>query len=79
MDLSKVWRSILVKRLSINGFIILNHWDLYPKFLSEVGPLVNNEKIKYVEDIIDGIENAPSAFLGLLEGKNLGKLLIRVN
>ena len=79
MDLSKVWRSILVKRLSINGFIILNHWDLYPKFLSEVGPLVNSEKIKYVEDIVDGIENAPSAFLGLLEGKNLGKLLVRVN
>ncbi len=79
MDLSKVWRSILVKRLSINGFIILNHWDLYPKFLSEVGPLVNSEKIKYVEDIVDGIENAPTAFLGLLEGKNLGKLLVRVN
>jgi NADPH-dependent curcumin reductase CurA len=79
MDLPKVWRSILVKRLSINGFIILNHWDLYPKFLSEVGPLVDSEKIKYVEDIVDGIENAPSAFLGLLEGKNLGKLLIRVN
>jgi len=76
--LPKMWRSILVKNLSVNGFIISDHWDQYSEFLSEVGPMVASGKIKYKEDIVVGLENAPKAFIGLLEGKNFGKLIVKV-
>ena len=76
--LRKMWRSILVKKLSVNGFIISDHWDQYSEFLSEVGPMVASGKIKYKEDIVVGLENAPKAFIGLLEGKNFGKLIVKV-
>lgn len=73
-----LWRPILVKFLSVNGFIISNHWDRFPAFLSEVAPKVAAGEIKVVEDIADGLENAPAAFIGLLEGKNMGKQIVRV-
>ena len=76
--LPKLWRSILVKQLSVNGFIISNHWDLYGQFLREVGPMLTSGQIAYEEDIVDGLENAPNAFIGLLEGKNMGKLIVKV-
>ena len=76
--LPKMWRSILVKKMSINGFIISDHWDQYSNFLSEVAPLVASGKITYKEDIVVGLENAPKAFIGLLEGKNFGKLIVKV-
>ncbi len=77
--LPKMWRSILIKHLSVTGFIISNHWDLYKQFLREVGPMLSSGDIAYQEHIIHGIENAPSAFAGLLEGQNLGKLIVKVN
>lgn len=73
-----LWRNILVKFLSVNGFIISNHWDRYPEFLGEIGPKVLSGEIKYVEDIAEGLENAPSAFIGLLQGKNMGKQIVKV-
>ena len=76
--LPKMWRSILVKKLSVNGFIISDQWDQYSEFLSEVGPMAASGKIKYKEDIVVGLENAPKAFVGLLEGKNFGKLIVKV-
>lgn len=77
-ELPKMWRSILVKRLSINGFIIFDHNDRYVEFLKEVGPQVAAGKIAVVEDIVEGLENAPEAFMGLLQGKNMGKLMVKV-
>ena len=76
--LPKLWRSILVKQLSVNGFIITNHWDLYGQFLREVGPMVACGQIAYEEDIVETLENAPNAFIGLLSGKNVGKLIVKV-
>jgi len=58
------WRSVLVKHLSINGFIISNHFDLYPKFLSEIGPKVAGGQIAVLEDIAEGLENARPPLAG---------------
>ena len=73
-----LWRTILVKFQSVNGFIITNHWDRYPIFLAEVAPKVLSGEIKVVEDIAEGLENAPEAFIGVLEGKNVGKQLVKL-
>jgi len=78
MSAPALWRPILVKFLSVNGFIISNHWDRLPTFLQEVGPKVANGEIKVVEDIAEGLENAPAAFIGLLEGRNVGKQLVKL-
>jgi NADPH-dependent curcumin reductase CurA len=74
----KIWRTILVNRLSVNGFIISDHWDHFSNFLTEVAPLVNNGQIKFIEDVTTGLENAPKTFIGMLEGKNHGKTVIKL-
>jgi NADPH-dependent curcumin reductase len=71
-------RMLLVQRAMIKGFIVSDHYDRFPAFLKEVTPLVREGRIKYREDIVDGLEAAPSALLGLFEGKNFGKMLVRV-
>lgn len=71
-------RSILVKRLSVRGFINYDHIELHDEFLREMGQWVRDGKIKYVEDIVQGLENAVDAFQGLLSGRNRGKLIIQV-
>ena len=69
-------RRTLVRRLTIRGFIV---FDFAPgDFLSEVGRWIREGRVRYREDIRDGLENAPAAFIGLLEGENFGKLLVRV-
>ena len=78
LSVPKIWRTILVKRLSINGFIISDHWKQFPNFLQEVEPLVNGGVIKYIEDITQGLENAPQQFIGMLDGKNHGKTVIQL-
>ncbi|KPA23134.1 NADPH-dependent curcumin reductase [Shimia sp. SK013] len=74
----RMWRSILVNFLSVNGFIISNHFDSYPDFLRDVGPMLAQGKLAFVEDIADGLENAPEAFRGLLNGRNKGKQLVKL-
>lgn len=76
--LPRVWRSILVKRLSINGFIIFDHWARFPEFLKEVAPKVAAGEIAYLEDITEGLENAPAAFISMLTGGNTGKNIVQV-
>ncbi len=73
-----LWRSILVKFLSVNGFIISNHFDRYPEFLSEIAPKVASGEIKYLEDVADGLENAPAAFMAMLKGGNTGKQIVKL-
>jgi NADPH-dependent curcumin reductase len=69
-------RSTLVKRLTVRGFIV---WDFEPgDFVNEVGRWIREGHIRYREDLRDGLENAPAAFMGLLQGENFGKLLVRV-
>jgi NADPH-dependent curcumin reductase CurA len=71
--------SVLRKRLTVRGFIVWDFAAREPDFLRDVGDWVRTGRLKYREDIVDGLENAPAAFLGLLEGRNFGKLLVKVS
>lgn len=70
---------ILRKRIRMQGFIIFDDYGSeYGDFLQQMGEWVGQGKIKFREDVVDGLENAPQALIGLLQGKNFGKLVIRV-
>ncbi len=71
--------SVVRKRLKIQGFIVSDQRHRYAEFRAMVAPLVRAGHLKYREDIVDGIDNAPDAFIGLLQGRNFGKLLIRLS
>lgn len=72
-------RTLLTKRIRMQGFIIFDDYGYrYPEFAKDMGQWLAQGKIKFREDIVDGLENAPQAFIGLLEGKNFGKLIVRV-
>ena len=71
--------AILSKRLTLRGFLYHECAEAhYPAFLREVGAGIATGRIRYREDIVDGLEQAPAAFLGLLEGRNFGKVIVRV-
>jgi NADPH-dependent curcumin reductase len=70
--------TVLRKRLTVRGFIVTDFAAKQADFLRDAGEWVRSGRLKYREDIVDGLENAPTAFLGLLQGKNFGKLLVRV-
>src|SRR2546425_5274270 len=72
-------REILSKSLTVRGFIN-NEFaaEHYPAFLREVGAGIAEGRIRYREDFVDGLENAPEALIGMLEGRNFGKLIVRV-
>lgn len=76
--LPKLWRTILVQRLSVRGFIIFDHYDRFDDFLAEVSGYIRDGKLKYRESITEGIENGPQAFLDMLSGGNFGKTLVKV-
>jgi NADPH-dependent curcumin reductase CurA len=69
---------ILVNRLKVQGFIVSEHMEVWPEALQELGQLVGSGKFRPRETIAQGIESAPSAFLGLLKGKNFGKQLVQL-
>ena len=69
---------VVTKRLRMEGFIVSDHYDRLTAFLAEVGPWVRDGSVRYRETVVDGIENAPAAFIGLLAGENTGKMLVRV-
>jgi NADPH-dependent curcumin reductase CurA len=73
-------RAILTKSLTVRGFI---NYDFaaehYAAFLREVGAGIADGRIRYREDFVDGLEKAPEAFIGMLEGRNFGKLIVRVD
>jgi len=70
--------TLLLKRVRVQGFFIFDHLGRTQDFLDEVTPWVREGRITYQESIVDGLENAPRAFAGLFQGRNLGKLLVRV-
>lgn len=77
--LSLLMRTLLVRRIKVQGFIIFNDYgDRYGEFAEAMQAWVQAGKIRYREDIIDGLEQAPEAFIGLLEGQNLGKRVVRL-
>jgi NADPH-dependent curcumin reductase len=69
---------ILQRSLKIQGFIVSNYQDRIPDFIRDMSGWLAAGKMKYREDIVDGLENAPKAFLGLFSGENFGKLVVRV-
>jgi NADPH-dependent curcumin reductase CurA len=71
-------RALLTNRLTVRGFIVSEHMDLWPQGLTELGGLVATGKLKYRESVADGIAAAPEAFMGLLKGKNFGKQLVKL-
>lgn len=71
-------RKILVKSLTIRGFIQSEFINQRGEFYKQMASWINARQVRYREDIIDGLENAPDAFIGMLNGRNFGKLLIRV-
>jgi NADPH-dependent curcumin reductase len=72
-------RAVLSKRLRIQGFIVFDFAAQTEDFLRDAGGWIHEGKLKYKEDIVDGLENAPQAFIGLLKGANFGKLLVKVS
>jgi len=71
-------RLILVRRIKMQGFIVSDHQDRIPDFVRDVSSWLAEGKIKYREHVVEGLENAPEAFLGLFKGANFGKLVVKV-
>ncbi len=71
-------RAFLTMRLTMRGFIVSEHMDLWPQGLKELGMLAVSGKPKFRESIAQGLEAAPEAFIGLLKGKNFGKQLVKL-
>lgn len=69
---------VVGKRLRIEGFIVSDHNDRMAAFLADVAPWVRDGKVRYRETVVEGLENAPAAFIGLLAGENIGKMLVKV-
>ena len=76
--LPKVWRTILVQRLAVRGFIITDHGDRFPAFIDEVSGYIRDGRVRYRESVAEGIENAPATFLSMLKGGNFGKQLVKI-
>jgi NADPH-dependent curcumin reductase CurA len=78
--LSLLMATILVKRLKVQGFIIFDDYGhRYDEFAKDMSAMLTEGKIHYREQIVDGLGNAPEAFIGMLEGHNFGKLVIKVS
>jgi NADPH-dependent curcumin reductase CurA len=72
-------RPLLVSRALIKGFIVSDHAERTAEFLREATAWWREGKLKYREDIVEGLEHAPTAFLKLFDGTNFGKLMVRVS
>jgi NADPH-dependent curcumin reductase CurA len=70
---------LIGKRIRMEGFIVRDHLDSQAEFIADMAPLIRAKKIVWEESIADGLQNSPSAFIGLFEGDNLGKQLVRIN
>ncbi len=69
---------IIGKQLTMQGFIVSDHFDKLAQFYADMGKWIAEGQIKWKETIIDGIENAPRAFIGLFKGENFGKMIVKV-
>lgn len=72
-------RAILVKRLTLSGFIVFDYASQFPDFIRDMTAWLSEGRVKYREDVTDGLENAPRELIRLLKGWNFGKKIIRVN
>lgn len=77
--ISLLMGQILIKRLTVKGFIIFDDYGhRYTEFAKQMSQWLSNGQIKYREQMVDGLECSPEAFIGLLEGQNFGKLVVRI-
>jgi NADPH-dependent curcumin reductase CurA len=74
----RAMRALLVNRVRLQGFIVLDRLDLYQRAVRQLARLVARGKLKYHETIAEGLDNAPAAFIGMLKGANLGKQLVKI-
>ena len=77
--LPSLMRDVLTKSLTIRGFIQREFSAQRPDFYREMAQWIAEGRVKYQEDIVDGLESAPEAFIGMLEGQNFGKLIVQVS
>jgi len=68
----------ITKRLRLQGFIVMDHYDMTNQFLHDMTKWVKEEKVKWKETIFEGLENAPKAFIALFNGENFGKILVKI-
>src|SRR5262245_9214569 len=66
------------KRLTLRGYIVTDHYDRMPAFLAEVAPWIRDGRVVADETVVAGLEHAPDAFIGLLRGENLGKMVVAI-
>ena len=69
---------VVGKRLSIRGFLVWDHAALMPDFVRDVSEAVADGRLQVRETVAEGLDNAPAAFLGLLRGENIGKMVVRI-
>ncbi|WP_326827390.1 NADP-dependent oxidoreductase [Streptomyces sp. NBC_01751] len=69
---------LIQTRGRIQGLLVGDHYDLQPQFVEEVGPWVASGALKYRETVVEGIENNLEAFLGVLRGDNIGKMIVKL-
>lgn len=78
-SLDKAWSILQTRRVTVKGFIIFDDYGhRYGEFAEQMGKWVSEGKIRYLEQVVNGLEKAPDSLRGLLEGENFGKMVIRV-
>jgi NADPH-dependent curcumin reductase CurA len=70
--------AVVGNRLTIQGFIVSDHFDRLPQFIQQMTGWLADGKVVYREDVAEGIENAPAAFIGMLKGENFGKQVVKI-
>lgn len=74
----KNFASLLTNRVTVQGFIVSEHMNRWPEALADLAKNVAAGRIKYRESVAEGLDEAPRAFIGMLEGKNFGKQLVKI-
>jgi NADPH-dependent curcumin reductase CurA len=69
---------MIPKRLTIKGFALFDHDDLTPQFMKDMSRWIADGKLKLYETVVDGLEKAPDAFIGIFKGENIGKMIVRI-
>jgi len=71
-------RLAITKRLTLRGFIVSDHWDRLSAMTADVTAWLREGKLQHAKTVVDGLENAPAAFIDLLRGGNTGKMVVRI-